>query len=61
MYSIHDAFIIAFANVGGMYKILFPIRDKWKYIGLKLGLFPATLEDMSSFIMGEQTSIYIQY
>ena len=42
-------FIIVSADVGGMYKILSPVRDKWKDIGLKLGLFPATLEGIDKF------------
>ena len=42
-------FIIVSANVGGMYTILSPVRDKWKDIGLKLGLFPATLENIDKF------------
>ena len=29
---------------GGIYAIISPLRDKWKDIGLQLGLFPATLE-----------------
>ena len=36
--------ILVSMNVGGMYTIISPVCDKWKDIGLQLGLFPATLE-----------------
>ena len=39
-----DIIIIVSIKVGGMYTIISPVRDKWKDIGIKLGLFPATLE-----------------
>ena len=35
---------IGSVNLGGMYTIVSPVRDKWKDIGLKLGLFGTTLE-----------------
>ena len=38
------AIIIVSVNVGEMYTMISPLRDKWKDIGLRLGLFPATLE-----------------
>ena len=38
--------IIVSVNLGGMYTIISPVRDKWKDIGLKLGLFPSTLEQI---------------
>ena len=36
--------ILVSMNVGGMYAIISPVRDKWKDIGLKLGLHSTTLE-----------------
>ena len=36
--------VLVSIRVGGMYTIVSPLRDKWKDIGLKVGLFPATLE-----------------
>ena len=38
--------IIVSVSLGGMYTIISPLRDKWKDIGLKLGLFPSTLEQI---------------
>ena len=39
--------ILVSMNVGGMYTIISPIRDKWKDLGLKLGLNSTTLEAIS--------------
>ena len=33
-------------NIDGVYTIVSPIRDKWRDIGLKLGLFSTTLENV---------------
>ena len=44
-----DAFVVQIlvsVNLGGMYTIISPLRDKWKDIGLKLGLLPSTLEQI---------------
>ena len=40
-------------NVGGMYTIISPIRDKWKDIGLKLGLHSTTLEAINKSSNGK--------
>lgn len=42
----HNSYMyyVVSVNLGGMYAIISPVCDKWKDIGLKLGLFPATLE-----------------
>ena len=44
---LHDVmfcYTIVSINVGGLYTIISPLRDKWKDIGLQLGLFLTTLE-----------------
>ena len=45
-------FIIVSVNIEGIYKILSPVCDKWKDIGLKLGLFAATLKDIDNLYHG---------
>ena len=42
--GLYEDIILVSVRVGGMYTIVSPVRDKWKDIGLKLGLFPTTLE-----------------
>ena len=32
----------------GMFKLIFPVSEKWKEIGLKLGLYSSTLEAIES-------------
>ena len=39
--------ILVSMNVGGMCAIIYPVSDKWKDIGLKLGLHSTTLEAIS--------------
>ena len=41
--DMYNIFLVSI-SVGGMYTIVSPLRDKWKDIGLKVGLFTATLE-----------------
>jgi len=36
-----------------LYEIISHVRDKWKNIGLKLGLYPTTLEDINKLHDGK--------
>ena len=39
-------YVVLTTNIDGMYTIISPVYDKWKDIGLKLGLFATTLENI---------------
>ena len=43
-YDVMFCYTIGSINVGGLYTIISPLREKWKDIGLQLGLFLTTLE-----------------
>ena len=48
--------ILVSVNFRKMYAIISPVHDKWKDIGLALGLFPTTLETIDKSHVGRTDS-----